>query len=898
MKNEYKYLISVVMPLYKVAQYLEEAIDSVVAQTIGFRDNIQLILVNDGSPDDVDVICQKYKSLYPDNVIYIEQTNKGLPAARNAGLEFVGGKYLNFFDGDDRWDPEAFSRMYDFFEKNYDKIDFLAARYCFFGRREGFSHPLDFKFTSTRIIDINTDYNCVQLSAATALFKASAMIKQRFDNRLLVSEDSILMTQVLLDKMAYGVVKEAVYYYRKRHEANSNVDLSSKMPEWYFDVPRYGYKKIFDESLKRTGEIIPYAQYLVMYDLQWRLDKQMPDNFNESERQEYESLIVELLNDIDDRIIMEQKYIGQALRLFVLSLKYKTDVSDSIQIDDGKLYYHSTYLFSLRGKSILRVTNVKIRNNVLYLEGISQVHMCGAKSSLKLVSSDGKEVPVEVYPIASEDRYAFTGEKILVGRGFRASVELGGLDWIRFYWDNGNGENTVLSPTFIRNAKIDNTQKNSYYSHGKYIIKRQFGGIKIIKRNGIRALLEELRYLKSSVLPDRKYKLAFLRIVSLINRRIFKKPIWLVSDRTNMARDNGEALFSYLMQQKNNQRRIYFVLDKDSVDYRRMKKIGKVLKIGSLRYKLYFLQAEKIISSHADDWVINAFGKDGDIMKNLYDFDYVFLQNGIIKHDLSKWLHKTKKDIALFITSAEREYKSIIEGDYGYTQNEVILTGLPRYDKLESKPIKKIVILPTWRKNITGPVIDEGSVRDYSDTFKNTDYFEFYNSLINDEKLIDAMRKHGFNGEFYVHPSFSSQAIDFSGNDAITVVKEEADYNKLFRESALMVTDFSSVAFDFAYLKKPIIYSQFDRETFFEGHLYDEGYYSDEEDGFGPVCYTYKDTLDEIIRYIENGCKLKPKYEQRIDEFFFRTDKKNCERVYQCILNHSFKRNQSHQNES
>ena len=68
--KEYKYKISVIVPVYKVEQYLEETIESVIHQTIGFK-NIQLILVNDGSPDNSEEICLKYKNKYPDNIIYI-----------------------------------------------------------------------------------------------------------------------------------------------------------------------------------------------------------------------------------------------------------------------------------------------------------------------------------------------------------------------------------------------------------------------------------------------------------------------------------------------------------------------------------------------------------------------------------------------------------------------------------------------------------------------------------------------------------------------------------------------------------------------------------------------------------------------------------------------------------
>ena len=73
--NNYKYKFSVVMPVYNVEQYLEEAIESVINQTIGFKENIQLILVNDGSPDNSEAICLKYEKQFPDNIIYIKQKN-------------------------------------------------------------------------------------------------------------------------------------------------------------------------------------------------------------------------------------------------------------------------------------------------------------------------------------------------------------------------------------------------------------------------------------------------------------------------------------------------------------------------------------------------------------------------------------------------------------------------------------------------------------------------------------------------------------------------------------------------------------------------------------------------------------------------------------------------------
>ena len=88
---DYKYKISVVIPVYKVEAYLRETVESVIAQTIGFEENIQLILVNDGSPDNSEEICLEYKNRYPRNVIYLKKENGGVSSARNESIPYIEG---------------------------------------------------------------------------------------------------------------------------------------------------------------------------------------------------------------------------------------------------------------------------------------------------------------------------------------------------------------------------------------------------------------------------------------------------------------------------------------------------------------------------------------------------------------------------------------------------------------------------------------------------------------------------------------------------------------------------------------------------------------------------------------------------------------------------------------
>ncbi len=98
--NRYPYDFSIVMAVYNVENYLREAVDSLVHQTIGLS-RIQVILVDDGSTDKSGNICDEYGKKYPDNVVVIHKENGRQASARNAGLPYVQGKYVNFMDADD-----------------------------------------------------------------------------------------------------------------------------------------------------------------------------------------------------------------------------------------------------------------------------------------------------------------------------------------------------------------------------------------------------------------------------------------------------------------------------------------------------------------------------------------------------------------------------------------------------------------------------------------------------------------------------------------------------------------------------------------------------------------------------------------------------------------------------
>ena len=134
-----------------------------------------------------------------------------------------------------------------------------------------------------------------------------------------------------------------------------------------------------------------------------------------------------------------------------------------------------------------------------------------------------------------------------------------------------------------------------------------------------------------------------------------------------------------------------------------------------------------------------------------------------------------------------------------------------------------------------------------------------------------------------MHPNMTFAIDEFSIPSCWEIMPPETRYRDVFATSGIVVTDYSSVFFDVAYLKKPIVFFHADRDEFF-ALQYEKGYFSYERDGFGEVETTIEATVSRIIEYMESGCKMKPEYRKRVDDFFAFTDRNNCKRVYDAIL--------------
>ena len=114
--------VSIVTPVFNVRDYLDEMVESVLRQDIGFRRNIQLVLVDDGSTDGSADLCDKWAAKHPDNIRVLHQRNQRQAVARKNGLALATGRYVNFCDPDDLLSRNACRRAVEMLDAN-PKVD-------------------------------------------------------------------------------------------------------------------------------------------------------------------------------------------------------------------------------------------------------------------------------------------------------------------------------------------------------------------------------------------------------------------------------------------------------------------------------------------------------------------------------------------------------------------------------------------------------------------------------------------------------------------------------------------------------------------------------------------------------------------------------------------------------
>lgn len=373
----------------------------------------------------------------------------------------------------------------------------------------------------------------------------------------------------------------------------------------------------------------------------------------------------------------------------------------------------------------------------------------------------------------------------------------------------------------------------------------------------------------------------FPMLLAFVLTPLFRKKYsttWAVCERKDEARDNGFHFFKYVRREHPEQPCIY-AIDRNCRDYLKIRDLGQTVQFGSIKHWILYFSSEYLISSqafHPNNYVATLIERAG-----LFRPSHVFLQHGITINRAS-FLLPSHRTVKYFVAGAKPEFE-YMRDTFGYPEGTMQYTGFARFDSLHSFNVLKnrVLVMPTWRKWLTQKSEEhQGLTNDIA----TSEYYICWSSFLKSERLSKLIEKENLEIVFYPHPNFR-QFLDISTmvDQRIRIADpEKEDLQELLKSSSLLVTDYSSVFFDMVYMKKPVLFFQFDEEKYRKYH-YKKGWFDYHTSPFGICCDNTDSLVKALKKEIESGFSVSQEYLQEHDRVFELFDDENCKRIYEML---------------
>lgn len=859
-------LISVVVAAYDVERYLPTLLRSFERQTVD-RGLLQFVFVNDGSTDSTGSRLDEWSRSSGADVTVVHQSNTWIAGARNVGLAQATGQWVTFVDADDELDERYFEEVAKFIDLHAsDEVALLAAHLLLLDDDGTVTdgHPSRKRFEKgSRIVEMRLD-PIVQTGVNAAFMRRDLIVASglEFDERVRPTfEDAHFVARYLLRNHLHkiGLMASAKYRYRQRGDGTSTMQTSHDDRRKYTDVLRHGHLGLLEEA-SAIGAVDRWVANTVLYDLvgYFRRERAIRspsalapvDAFDEFH---------ELAAAVLDRVGSE------AVRSF-----------DLLPVE-----------FAVRRAMLVGYQADADRPSTVNLARVDEAHQLVQLQywftrdiPTERITVDGHEVTPEFETVQD---FVFYGRPLVrrrvlwIPRGFVTEMHVDDQQVVFARGEVPNHYATLtrrqLEPQILAQRRrvvdpneVELTNKQHVW---RAVRERAISTRKSLRKSAIR----------NAVAP------ALARSRRARDRF---EGAWVFIDRDTDANDNAEHAYRYVLRHRPDIN-AFFVLNRDSKDWDRLQREGfRMVAFRSLEWVQLMLHAEHVASSHIADFVtkplpVSKFGHPR--------FHFTFLQHGVINYDLSRWLNSKRPD--LFVVSTPQEREAIAgHGQWIFSEHEVVLTGLPRFDALLEKSRSKreaerdlILVMPTWRHYLVGAQVAGSGAWERDDRFMESRFAKEYTALMSSPELRALAKRTGKRLALMPHPLLRPYLTDFHLPDDVEILDFAVDgVQDVLARSAAFVTDFSSLAFDAAFIDVPVVYFHFDLREFFGGsHSGRRGYFDYEEAGFGEVTGSVEEVERAIERIAEAAFRPSATFRERARRTFVTRDGRNSERVIQMM---------------
>lgn len=887
--------VSVIIPFFEKSDLIRNTISSICAQRNFDATEIEVLVVDATKTTDSREIIGGLSICK-----IISNPNLNTEAdAFTIGIEQAKGKYISFMECGDTLSKDFFADCTNVLERCQNVFFAVTQSFCInpvFNENKPSRLNLE-RFDFDEIINVKYTPQYIHATIYDAVFRTEVLKGRKFNNILKYEYQQKFILEMLLKNPRYAVAKNAVYYYFMPREDNFQYYLPANYKDWYTDSIKNFLLPLIEKSRNTKGKIPGFIQFYVMYALQSRflsnLNNRNKKNMDDRELAEFISAVSEMLGLIDDIYIINKdkskilSYSEEAGKMF-LQIKYGLDNALPLNYVEGnKEVYLNFNDISITRLSAQRAAMhvIDYRDGTLLIDGSFREVFNTSDLKMYAVFNGIR------YDLADTDRYSLTKYfGISAYKKFTFHLELKLDPNIKkqtlCFFAKVRNTTVQLNYSFIHHwSKFTVSPKNSYWRFADYIAKIDDGNTLVIeKSSALKTFVSELKFLPGVFIESKRCFI--IRILYWLTKPFFVgKRIWLMYDKLYKGGDSSEYLYRYSAHFKDGITK-YYVIDKNTSDYKNLKRDGfKPVKNGSLKHKMAFLNSDIVLITNSNVFPFNRYSIDRSrFIRGLCNFSSMCLQHGLSVQKCAMAQQRIVDNTTRYFLASHHEYKNLSNHVYNYKGFDILkLTGIGRYDGLINDDQKQILISPTWRMYNAMPVTtSEGEQRDYNPEFKHTTYYKIYNDLINNKKLISTAKKTGYKIKYLLHPILSSQVNDFTPDEYVDVISSVGDlsYEKILTQSSLMVTDYSGVQFDFAYMKKPLVYFH---PAQLPAHYEDGGFFYDTM-GFGEICTESDQLVDLLCEYMEQGCVMKQKYVDRVEEFYEFDDHNNCQRIYDEII--------------
>lgn len=849
-------LLSIIVTNFNKGKLVSNCLDSLS----NLDASIELIFVDDASEDESVKFIENFVKNTSNSTLIKNQKNMGVSTSRNIGIKIASGEYLTFLDSDDYISPTVLSDYINLIKnKKYSMI---------IGNIQSFDEKSNWKisylnnqvfkdnYTGVKTIVKNPELHFTP-SVCNKIFKRDIVLKNKifFDEDLFVGEDLLFTQKFYLCSSEIYVDPRNYLFYRKGTPQTLSSSRGLEIISQLVKVENEIYR-LYDNS-HFSPKYVEHRQFNYLYNLLKEiLEAVSPDLISElaSLLKKFSQLLhctsLEL-NELSNEQKMFLEIISrEEIPKITAVLEWERTKKNSAYKLVGNYFYHywsraldmtHDYLKICKGEEFSKIERLSLQNNKLLLYGYSFTNHVACKDvisvSFYLLDSKGNkselkwetEIRTDVSFVNGGNRvdYSQSGFKNLIINLNQLNVGVKYKILIHKKLSDSSELNSVLK---LELAELRNQLRSLVFESKSISLSSSKEFELIVEKNSFKTLINRtikftrayIAMIKKSRRQSNTKNVLLISILFFLFQKYFRaKNTWIIGERKDTAQDNSYHFFKFITENKKH-KNISYVIEKDSKDYHKVKKLGDVIEFGSLRHTLYLLTSTKSINSYLES--ANMYTDSYKLIHKFFPTwstrQKVFLQHGVIGFSrLNHVLHKNKANYKLFVASTTEEYNHLIE-EYGYEKNEVVLSGLARWDNLhiqEAKRFnqkkKRILLIPTWRHWISST----------SDLLVS-DYWNKFQELMTNEDFIEWLRNNNYEMYFYPHyllKTYLPSKLDFEG-DVIKIARGEEDIQKLILNSEIMITDYSSVSYDFSYMDKPIIYYQFDKEKFYSYH-YNKG---------------------------------------------------------------------------